>query len=67
MDLGGVMGSHRTDETSEIRLAAAKAKGALCLSADRLESNIRRHMTTAYGARDMREILKPLPGRLLVL
>ncbi|PMD32749.1 alpha/beta-hydrolase, partial [Hyaloscypha variabilis F] len=61
-DLGGVMSTHDGDAGIEVRLAAAKAKGELCSSRSEEDADIRRHMSTAYAARDMLEILKRFPG-----
>jgi pimeloyl-ACP methyl ester carboxylesterase len=61
-DLAGVVTSRDEDEKGLlVRLAAAKAKGELCAKQSGGDADIRRHMTTAYAARDMLEILKRLP------
>jgi pimeloyl-ACP methyl ester carboxylesterase len=58
VDLSGVISSGDEDEKGLwVRLAVAKAKGEHCDG----DADIRRHMTTAYAARDMLEILKRLP------
>ncbi|KAE9382073.1 alpha/beta-hydrolase, partial [Stipitochalara longipes BDJ] len=62
IDLGGVMSTRDGDDQIEVRLAAAKAKGELCSGRNEEDADIRRHMSTAYAARDMLEILKRLPG-----
>jgi pimeloyl-ACP methyl ester carboxylesterase len=59
-DLGGVMGTGDGDEGLWVRLAAARAKGELCAKRGDEEGDVRRHMSTAYAARDMLEILKKL-------
>lgn len=59
-DLGGVMSTGEGDEAMQVRLAAARAKGELCAKQSEEDTDIRRHMTTAYAARDMLEILKRL-------
>jgi pimeloyl-ACP methyl ester carboxylesterase len=63
MDLGGVMSSCDGDEGMRVRIAAARAKGELCLSRSEEDGDIRRYMSTAYVARDMLEILKRIPGQ----
>jgi pimeloyl-ACP methyl ester carboxylesterase len=62
-DLGGVMSTDVREERLEVRIAAAKAKGDLCLKQSEEDADIRRHMTTVYAARDLLEILKQLPGQ----
>jgi pimeloyl-ACP methyl ester carboxylesterase len=60
----GVMSTREGEEEGLwVRLAAAKAKGDLCarLSGGDADADVRRHMTTAYAARGMLEILKRLP------
>ena len=59
-DLGGVMSTAEGDVGLGVRLAAAKARGELCAQRDVKDGHIRQHMTTAYAARDMLEILKRL-------
>lgn len=60
-DLGAMMSTQDSDAEIEVRLIAAKSKGSLCARKSTEDSDIRRHMTTAYAARDMLEILKRLP------
>lgn len=62
-DLSGVISSDE-DEGLQVLLAAAKAKGELCAEHEDRDFDIREHMTTAYAARDMLEILKKLPNPL---
>jgi len=62
IDLGGVMSTEDGNEEIEVRLAAAEAKGELCSNRSEENLDIRRHMGTAYAARDLLEILKRLPG-----
>lgn len=57
-DLGGVMSTQDGDEGLWVRLASASAKGELCAERDARNGDIRRHMSTAYAARDMLEIFK---------
>jgi pimeloyl-ACP methyl ester carboxylesterase len=62
--LSGVMSTREGEDSEErlgVRIAAAQAKSELCLEQSEEAANIRRHMTTAYAARDMLEILKRLP------
>ena len=59
-DLGGVMSVAGKEESLQVRLAAARAKGELCEKKGKGGDDIRRHMTTAYAARDMLEIQKRL-------
>jgi pimeloyl-ACP methyl ester carboxylesterase len=64
--LSGVMSTREGEDSEEklgIRIAAAKAKSELCLKQSEEDADIRRHMTTAYAARDMLEILKRLPDQ----
>jgi pimeloyl-ACP methyl ester carboxylesterase len=58
-DLGRVMNTGGGDEGLQYRLAAARAKGELCATQSKGD-DIRRHMTSAYAARDILEILKRL-------
>lgn len=60
VDLGGAMNTREGDDALWVRIAAARAKGELCAKQRDADSDIRRHMTTAYAARDMLEILKRL-------
>ena len=62
-DLGGVMSTREGEEALGVRIAAAKAKGEICLEQSEKHGDIRRHTTTVYAARDMLEILKRLPGQ----
>ena len=62
-DMSGVICSEE-DEGLQVLLAAAKARGELCAAREDEDSDIRQHMTSAYAARDMLEILKKLPNAL---
>lgn len=63
-DLGGYLNSYNGDRGLWTRIAAAKAKGELCAQRTNATTDIRRHMSTAYAARDMLEIVKRLPDDL---
>ena len=58
-DLSGVI-SGKGDEDLHVLLAAAKAKGQLCAAQEDRHFDIRKHITIAYAARDVLEILKRL-------
>ncbi|KAM3071750.1 hypothetical protein ACMFMG_009617 [Clarireedia jacksonii] len=65
-DLSGVMSTREGEDWEgrlQVRISAAEAKSELCLKQSEEEADIRRHMTTAYAARDMLEILKRLPDQ----
>jgi pimeloyl-ACP methyl ester carboxylesterase len=64
--LSGVMSTREGEDSEEglgVRIAAAQAKSELCLKQSEEDADVRRHMTTAYAARDMLEILKRLPDQ----
>lgn len=64
-DLSGVIRAGGDRKALNVRLAGAEARGRLCASANTSEDgDIRKHMSTAYAARDMLEILTRLEDPL---
>ena len=64
-DLSGVISTGGDRKALNVRLAGAQARGRLCANANTSEDgDIRKHMSTAYAARDMLEILNRLGNPL---